>query len=352
MHNEVKFSSRRLMLTLMLCACSVILLQNHSVSEHNSFTANLLCMLAGLLVCAAALAPSIILKKRYDSDVLTLIGKSTPRLKLPFAVLYALYFTYVAASFLLTYTDLFCDKYYPGVSPCIVGLCLLGLCVYAAYKGVNIITRIGVFLFAFALLTNLLLFTGSASSLELSNGSFAMSFDLRETADTFFYFCTPAFIAALYACTAGQTRYFRFRQPLLSLLFIAVKYALVLFFVTFSLGGYAQRQSYQTFILSRVAHFGSFAGMESFFISLLTLSVFMIIALALCCINRAAGKEKTLRLPVVTAVILFVINLISEWNSSFGELFSNSVLMLVFTLIVAVVIPAAYIWIGGKKREA
>lgn len=352
MQNEVKFSSRRLMLTLMLCACSVILLQNHNVSARNSFTVDLLCMLGGLAVCAVSFLPAIVLKKRFDSDVLSLISQATPKLKTPFALLYALYFTYVAAAFLLSYTDLFCQKYYPGVSPCMVGLCLLGVCVYAACKGVNIITRIGIFLFAFALLTNTLLFTGSASSLDLANGSLGFSFDAEEAADTFLYFCTPVFAAALYACTAGQTRRFRFRQPLLSLLFTAIKFALVLFFVTFSLGSYAQRQSYQTFILSRVAHFGSFAGMESFFMSLLTLSVFTIIALSLCCIGRSAGRSRSPRLTVSIAAILFVINLIAEWNDSFREIFSNSLVLLIFTAVVAVLVPTAYIWIGGKRREA
>ena len=40
------------MLSLMLCSCSVILLQNHNVSPKNSFTVNLLCMLGGLAVSA------------------------------------------------------------------------------------------------------------------------------------------------------------------------------------------------------------------------------------------------------------------------------------------------------------
>ena len=49
MRVEVKFSSKRFLLTLMLCACSVILLQNHDLSRDASFTFRLLCLAAALL---------------------------------------------------------------------------------------------------------------------------------------------------------------------------------------------------------------------------------------------------------------------------------------------------------------
>ena len=92
------------MLSLMLCSCSVILLQNHNVSPKNSFTVNLLCMLGGLAVSAVMFLPSVILKKTRDTDFLTVSAQSTPKLKIPLAAVYALYFVYAAEYFLLPYT--------------------------------------------------------------------------------------------------------------------------------------------------------------------------------------------------------------------------------------------------------
>lgn len=352
MTDLIKFSSRRLMLTLMLCACSVVLLQNHNVSPRCSFSVNLLCMLGGLAVCAVLLIPSVIIKKRFDSDVPTLARQATPRLKIPLSCFYALYFTYVSSAFLLEYTDLFSHKYYPGVSPCVVGACLLGICVYAAFRGVNIITRIGIFLFAFALFTNALLFSGCVSSVDFQNGSFALSGTVGEGLGTLCYFCTPAFIAVIYGSVAGQTRDFRFRQPLLSLLFTAVKFALVMFFVTFALGSYAERQNYQSFVLSRVAHFGGFAGVESIFIALATVSVMMVISLSFCCIGRFAGRERTLKTPLLFAAVLMTVSLVSRMNNSVKEIFASPALLFALTVAAAGVIPTAYIFIGGKKNEA
>ena len=103
MQTEVKFSSKRFLLALLLCACSVILLQNNDLSPNASFTFNAICIAAGLAVCFLFFLPSLILKKQTDSDVLTLARRFTPKLRIPIAIFYALYFVYAALYFLLPY---------------------------------------------------------------------------------------------------------------------------------------------------------------------------------------------------------------------------------------------------------
>lgn len=338
------------MLTLMLCSCSVILLQNNNVPPDNSFTVNLLCMLLGLGVSAVMFVPSVIIKKVFDSDVISLSSRLTPKLKIPIAAVYALYFVYTAEYFLLPYTDLFCRKYYPGASPCLIGICLLAACVYAAYKGTNIITRFGIFLFAFAVLTNILMLGGSVSSLDFANNSLSLKGDFDSMLKTALYFCAPSFIAVIYSCSAGETENFKLKQPFLTTLFTGVKYALVMFFTAFAVGAYSQRQSYQTFILARVAHFGSFGGIESFFVALATMSVFMIISLFLSSICKSAGKGGIKEI-IIFAVIIISGSFIAEWNNSVKEIFTSDTVLIIFTSVVAVLIPLAYIFIGGIKNE-
>ena len=153
MQTEVKFSSKRFLLALLLCACSVILLQNNDLSPNASFTFNAICIAAGLAVCFLFFLPSLILKKQTDSDVLTLARRFTPKLRIPIAIFYALYFVYAALYFLLPYIDMFHTKYFPEVTPCLITFIMLLGCAYAACKGVNVISRFGIFLFLFALLT-------------------------------------------------------------------------------------------------------------------------------------------------------------------------------------------------------
>ena len=81
MNREVPFSSKRMLLTLTLCACAVILLQNHELSQRLSFPLTLGAMAAGLAVCFLFFIPSVLLKSRYNTDALCLLrdrSKPTP----------------------------------------------------------------------------------------------------------------------------------------------------------------------------------------------------------------------------------------------------------------------------------
>ena len=189
MQTEVKFSSKRFLLALLLCACSVILLQNNDLSPNASFTFNAICIAAGLAVCFLFFLPSLILKKRTDSDVLTLARRFTPKLRIPIAVFYALYFVYAALYFLLPYIDMFHTKYFPEVTPCLITFIMLLGCAYAACKGVNVISRFGIFLFLFALLTNILMFGGSLSELDFSHYSFELNGDFNVLCHAVIYSC-------------------------------------------------------------------------------------------------------------------------------------------------------------------
>ena len=136
-----------------------------------------------------------------------------------------------------------------------------------------------------------------------------------------------------------------------ALLMTGVKFAAVLFFIAFAVGEYASRQEYQTFVLSRVAHFGAFAGIESFYMALATMSVFMIVSLFLCGVCRAAGRSGSLKLIAVSAAAVFVFHWLAVLNEPFGRVLFSPAALNGFTFIVAVVIPV-FCLIGEKRRNA
>ena len=348
MNGNVRYSSKRFFMTLMLCACSVILLQNYNLSNDTSFLFDLICVFAGLTVCFLFFLPSVYLKKRYDRDVFTLSEKNPKVIKALLAAVYAVYFLYVAVYFLMPYTEMFTEKYYTDASPCLISFLLIACCVYAAFKGSNVITRFGLFLFALAMLTNLLMFGGSISSLDFSNG-FSFKGDIGSFLQNTVYFITPCFIAVIFACLAGDTRQFRLRHTVSALGLTGIKYALVLFFITYAVGEYALRQEYQTFVLSRVAHFGAYGGIESFYMALATMSVFMIISLLLCCMCRAVGKSGSIKAISVFSGVIFLLHLIAENQNSVKELLTQPVTLIAFSFFTAVVIPICYCFTGGKR---
>ncbi len=349
MTEKVSYSSKRFLLTLMLCSCSVILLQNYDLSPNSTFTFELLCLLCGISISLLLFIPAIIIKRGTNRDLLAIASESAPRFRIIPALFYSLYFIYTAEFFLLPYTDMFQKKYYSEVTPCIIALLLLIACVYAAVKGVNVITRFGVFLFAFALLTNILMFGGSVSTLDFSLYGFEFGGSLSDFLQNTLYFITPAFIAALFVCLAEDTNNFKLRQPFFALIFTGIKFALIMFFLWFSLGGYANSQEYQTFVLSRAAGFGSFGGIESLYLALATMSVFMIISLILCAVTKSVKRESDVKYVIVFASVIFAAHICGSYLNSVKEVFTNTFLFVVLTVIAAAVIPMYYVFRGRKS---
>ena len=351
MQTKTAFSSKRFLLALMLCACSIILLQNDNIAADTSFTSQLIGIFAGLSVCFLLFLPAVYIKTHFDRDVVSLVSDSLPKLKIPFMTVYACYFVYTALYFLLPYTEMFHTKYFPEVSPCLITVLLLVCCVYAALKGVNVISRFGVFLFVFAMVTNFLMFGGSISELDWAHCTFALSGDIGEFFQNVVYFITPAFVIPIFACLSDGTRNFRLRQPIFALLFTGLKYTAVVFFICFALGDYARRQGFQTLLLSRVAHFASFAGIESVYQGLSTMSVFMIVSLLLCGITRSAEEGcRTKAIPLFAALILAG-DVIAATNNSVKEILTDPTLFAAVTAAVAAVMPLIGILIGRKSNE-
>ncbi len=339
MQQDVPFSSKRFIMTLALCACSVILLQNGDLPGELSFPLRMLGMVLGLALCFAAMIPAILIKTKTNGDVLSLTGRRSTVQKAVTAVIYCICFVCAAVYFLYPYTDMFCKKYYDEASPCLIAFLMLGCCVYAAFKGANVITRFGIFLFLLAMVTNALLFGGSLFSLDFSYGSFELSSSPSDFFRCALYFVTPCFIAVIFACLSGSSRQFRLRQPVIALSLTGVKFALVMFFITFSVGEYATRQEYGTFVLSRAAHFGAFAGIESFYMALSTMSVFMIVSLLLCSAAKAVGKERSLAVTSVFTGVIFIVHLLAVNNDSIKEILTNPVTLIAVSLAGAVIVP-------------
>ena len=73
MRAEIKFSSKRFLMSLTLCACSVILLQSFDLAPA-SFLFDLLCVGVGLGLCFLLFLPTALLKKRCGGDTLSQLG--------------------------------------------------------------------------------------------------------------------------------------------------------------------------------------------------------------------------------------------------------------------------------------
>lgn len=334
-----RFVSKRLLLSLFFCAANVILLQNFSLSKSSSFTFNLVCLIIGLGVCVLMFLPSIILKTKYNCDIVNLRKNSNSNSFYYLFAFYAAYFVYTAEYFLLPYTQMFRQKYYSQANEAIIAFIILAVCFYAGCRGTNVITRFAIFVFVFALLTFILMFSGSASSLDFVHYSFELKGGAYELVNNSLFFATTSFIAVIFSCLSGYTQNFKPHQPIVTLGFVGVVFAAISFFVYFALGDYSQSQSYQTYLFSKVAKISGLGGVESFYSALTTLCVFIAVSLMLCCINRGLQSKKPVINTAVFAVLILVLHICATSINSVKEILTNQSIFLALTFVSAFVIP-------------
>ena len=102
-------------------------------------------------------------------------------------------------------------------------------------------------------------------------------------------------------------------------------------------------------MLSRVAHFGSFGGIESFYLALATMSVFMIISLILCAVTKSVRREQDKKTVIIFALILFAAHICGTYLNSVKEIFTNTVIFVILTA-AASLLPVCCAFIGRKSN--
>ncbi len=349
MQINLAFPSKRLLLSLFFCASSVILLQNYNISRQTSFLLNLISLACGIVVCFIIFIPSIILKKKYNTDLTSNLRFAMPHIHYAVFALYIAYFVYTIEFFLLRYTDMFHQKYFSDAPVDLVALAMVAVCVYGAYRGTNIITRFGILLFVFALVCYLTIFGGSVSSLDFFHYGFDLSGGIFDAIDNSVFLATSSFVAVIFLCTSSYTENFKLRQSVIMLVFLALEVALVLFFDYFALGDYSERQSFQTYLLSKVSRVSGVSGIESLFFALATLCVFITISLCLCSINKGLNENKSLLNVTSFGVIVFVLHICAGRINAIKELLINPFVFLSLTVFFAVAIPVLYMILFRRK---
>lgn len=351
MQTKIKFPSKRLLLTLFLCSNAVIFLQNTDLSGTNSFLFDALCIVTGLSIAFLFFIPSIILKKHTDLDFLSYAHIKTPSAIIFIAAFYGMYFVYTAVHFLLNYTDMFAKKLNPEANIYVIAFILLSVCIYGAYKGANAISRCAIIIFAFSLIAYIMFYAGNILNLDFSHYGFNFNGKADDFLSNTSYYLTISFTAVIFASVSGYTKNFKTRHTVLTLVFIALTSVITMFFIRFALGEYANSQEYPAFVLSKASHMGIVSGMDGFYLSLTTLSVFLIISLILSSISKLSGESSSLKMISIFAVIIFVLYICAGYFNSVKEILSNPHILNIMTLISAVIIPTFYMLIFWRRKD-
>lgn len=348
MQISVKFSSARLMLTLLLCGMSVILLENYNLAANQSLASRMLSIASGVGLCIVLFLPAAILRKNKNADICDVLKRKNRVTKTVFAIIFAVYLLFTSEYFLLKYTDMFTKKYYTDAPEWLIAVLFLAVCAYAAYRGANAVTRFSIFLFGLALIVYALIFGGAVGELKFSGE------ELRGGCDGFIndllFFVTPSFAAVIFSLTSGYTEKFRLRHIFISGAALAAFFAAEEIFERFALGAYANQQEYRFFLLSKIQRLGEIKGMEAMYMAVVTTSVFCLIALSVCAVNYTAGGNVLLN-SLVFPVILLVLHFCATSFISVREILSSVLVLDIFSAIALAAILLLAVGYPNERRN-
>ena len=351
MQTKTELYLKRLLIVFFLSSSIIILLRNYNISK-SSFSFNLFSLIAGSLMSFIIFIPIYFLTKRTGVDFIAFAQRRTPAGIVFISMFYAVCFVYTAEYFLIKYSDMFVKKLNQEANIYVVAFITILLCAYTAHKGVNAITRSAVFLFAFSLVAYIVIFAGCIPSLDFTNNDFGINGTASDFLQNTLFFATPSFTAVIFTCISGYTPKLKLRQIGITIISTAILFSIILFFTYFALGNYGYNQEYHTFVLSKISHIGTMNGLESLYLSICTISVFLTISILLCSVRKNMCECGSLKIISIFALIIFALFICAENYNSIKEILINPICLLTLTIIGAIVIPTAYYLIFGRKTYA
>ncbi len=342
-------SSIQLMLTLFISMIAVFMIQSYNSDLSQSFLINIFCALSAVVLTLLYLVPSLVIRNKTKLDFFSFVHSASPSAEVFTAAFYSIFYIYVIVFFLLKYNDVFLDTINPEAGRFAVALIMLVVGAYAAHKGIGAVSRCGIFIFAFSLITFALVFCGNISKLDFDVNSLFISSYGGSVTSSASLFMQLAFIAVIFSSVAENTKKFRVRHIIITVFAGAVLMLLSIFFMWFVLGTYGTVQTYQMFLLSKAAEIGVMGGFDSFFLALSAMTVFVVISLGFISIDNAMGKRKKTYMTVMYGVIAYVLYICAENISFIKEILVSHTVFNALTFAAAVLIPSIYLIIFRRR---
>ncbi len=349
MNSKVSFSSARLTLMLFLCGFSVLLLFNYTGFAKSDFFTESMSAIFGLALIMLCFVPSIVIKNHTRLDFITFAKKTTPSAIIFVSSYYALYFVFLATGALIRYTDMFSKSLNSETNKYVMAFLLLAVCVYAAHKGVNSISRTSIFIFIFFLIFLTLIVCGNIQNFDFKANFAPIRPEYNSFMRSISYYSSVAFIAVIFGFTSLNTSGYKLKHTITATAAILVIALIFLFFIYFVLGSYGSQQPYQVFLLSKSSKLGAMGGIDSFYLSASTAGIFLIISAVLACMKNLSEDRCSTKILLLFSVIIFVLFVCAQNYKSVRELLTNYYVISIFNFISAVFIPAIYIFIFRRR---
>lgn len=308
------------------------------------------CLEILLMISALVLLflPSYFLHKATGGDVFTAFNKASVG-RIAISSLYALLFVFVCVRFISIYVEILTTALNPDANKYVLAGGLLLVCAYSAHKGIFTSTRCALICSAVIAFCVIMVLASNISEVELNN------LYRSNRTDSFFSgafsILSVCFLPVIFSLISDDFSH----SKALFISFIIISFfsaALLIFFVNTVLGNYGDNRKFPYFILSKNASFGQMASFDFLYMIAISLCTFVIVAVILCCINKAVAVEQKGKNTVTFTILIFVLYICTEALPKAKSLIQNDVVLAVMCVLYALIIPL-YTLIklkGGNKN--
>ena len=306
-----------------------------------------------ILIMISALAilllPSYLLHKSTGCDASDIfIGKASVG-KIVFSSLYCILFVFACVRFISLYADILITALNPDANKFVFAAGILLVCAYSAYKGVFTATRSALLCAVAAALFVIIFLLGNISDVELNN-----LYRSNSTDDFFvgaFSLLPVCILPVIFSAVSGsfshrKSAFFGF------LITALVSACLLVFFMNTVLADYADGREFPYFILAQNASFGQMTSFDFLYMICISLCIFVVGAILLCCINETTGAQKRGKNTAVFTLLIFVLYICTEVFPKAKELVHNDIIFAVMCAIYSLVMPMyAYFKLKGGVKN-
>lgn len=356
MTQQTKISTAQLISLITVSSVTLMITCNASLLGGDSLTDNLLsCGLAFLCNLILVIPVFCLMGRRPDSDLLLQSEQAGRWLLCCTAGFYIGYFLLVDVQYLATFQFFLGNVFHPSIPTWIFPVMIVLAAVYSAFKGLEAMGRTAVLLLVFVLLGIGVI--GVLLLPEIQTEHFMPLFydGPRQTLlGTAFYLSGSASIP-IYAILFPRAKGHR---KLGFFLWNGITYGVAAFLLVLiigTLGSFSNLQLFPLYSAATMATLGTFQRMDSLFICIWLIGLFLKLAIDLYCITLCVDQITHRKTAVITkpvsGILICAGGIVIAGSRTLLNVFLDPLLTAPLTVAAAALFPLAALVIGWIKRK-
>lgn len=342
-----KISGGQFYISLLLTNTVFIFTLSDLSVAPNELLLSLIPLLISMAISLFMFYFSYSVAEKSGKSVVEYIENKNKALANLFKAIYLFYFLYSGSLILLSYTKLFVTSVNRSAVMWFIILLMCLSCIYSGVKGLEALSRTCVIIFAFLVITVIIVTVGNFTYFDFDNLRTAIS-NANLPDNTIFYIAV-GFLPSVSAVLINRVKNNSFAK---ATLWQGISY-IVAFVLVIStvlvLGSFSITQQYPVFSLSQTTGFSLFKGADGLAFALITFVTFIGLSLMTICFNNTVSKEQSKLSTVLSVFLVFVLSLSATFSDAVFSFVFNKYILFSLTELTGFVIPfVSYLM---KRRE-